>query len=488
MKEPEEKSSVWRRIAYTVIVCVVVILLLTIMAPATAYRGIEWIQSQLSERSGETILIATASRTGAYYEIGEHLRTVLDSRDSLSLGVLESDGSMANLRALRDGDVDLALVQGGLSVYSNDIVALANIDREFAHIIVPVGSSIETFRDLAGKRVYVGPEQSGSADLAKTAFGALSFDPMPVLVNGPSADAATALDSGSAEAALFVYRLRAPAMDELLATERYRLVPIPEAASIAGFTTGCYADYIPHSIYGPNHELPPMRIGALSTLAVNMVVAARQDAAPGTVRAVLDALYSRSFRRVASMPHLDEEYGRSVDELPLHAAAQRFYSRNDPVTADSFEIASFFIAVFLFGASAYQYMLSRKHKRIAEKRRLAIIPYFESMVTFGNAVENSNDIDQLTDILHNMMAAQRRAESQWLDGHLDTEHMENLYSVYSTRTRNAFSKIIKLHIIEVKERQDELAEKLARIPTPSGDAPKPEAKPKPKPVKAIAAE
>lgn len=487
----QTKNNGWgRRIAGTFFAVVVVGMLLAIMAPATALRSFALIQKQFSERSGGAVTLATASESGAYYALGQDLRDSLAARDSLRLTVVATEGSMANLRALQNGGADVALVQGGLSVLPEDIRGLATLDREYVHILTPMDSPIQSFHDLAGRRVFVGPEASGSADLARTVFDALTFSPPPELVFGESDTAETSLLEGDADAAFLVYRLRAPAMEAMLASGGVRLVSIPEASAIARFTTGCYADYIPHSLYGPNHEYPPIASGSVPTIAVNMILAARADAQLGMVRGILEAIYTQRFRRSAGAPHLDEAYGRGVDEMPLHAEAHRFYTRNDPVSSDTFEIASFFLAVFLLGVSAFQFVSARRRKREAETRRLAIVPYFEAMLTFGNSVENSTDPDQLNSILHSMMASQRRAESEWLAGELDTEHMENLYSVYSTRSRNAFSKIIKLHLIDLKDRQAGIEEALVKLLESRGeesavasvDKPKAPPKPKPKPV------
>jgi hypothetical protein len=47
-----------------------------------------------------------------------------------------------------------------------------------------------------------------------------------------------------------------------------------------------------------------------------------------------------------------------------------------------------------------------------------------------------------------MMAMQRRAEKEWLEGKLDTEHMENLYAIYGIRCENAFHKMTLLQLIK----------------------------------------
>ena len=70
-------------------------------------------------------------------------------------------------RMAREGSIDEAIEQyrETLKAEPDHVAALSNLDRQFVHLIVPMDSPISSFRDLAGKRIGVGPEQSGSKAL-----------------------------------------------------------------------------------------------------------------------------------------------------------------------------------------------------------------------------------------------------------------------------------------------------------------------------------
>jgi hypothetical protein len=137
--------------------------------------------------------------------------------------------------------------------------------------------------------------------------------------------------------------------------------------------------------------------------------------------------------------------------LPLHAAADRFYRRNDPVTADKYEIGSAFLASLLFIASIVGFFNNRRRARSLNRKKKNIIPYFEELLNYSQRMAVIENSGQLKELLDQMMAMQRKAEKQWLEGDLDTEHMENLYAIYGIRCDNAFNKMTLLEMVKQYE-------------------------------------
>ena len=192
--------------------------------------------------------------------------------------------------------------------------------------------------------------------------------------------------------------------------------------------------------------MPAPENGPFPTLMVNTFLVARRNAPDAQVRALLEGIYSPTFRYAAHLAELDELRGRISQLAPLHPAAAAWYARHEPLSTDRFEIASFFLAGLVTLASATQYLISRRRWFHSLRSRRAIRRYFERLLEYGAAVEATSDTTGLNAILHDMMSIQREAETEWLAGRLDTEHMENLYLIYNTRTRNAFDKIHQLHL------------------------------------------
>lgn len=403
------------------------------------WRGLE-----LGPARGGTVVLATGVRDGGYYRLGEELRRALG--DKLGVEVRVTAGSRENIALLKSGKATFAFIQGGPDMGQQDLVALAVLEREYGHLIVPADSPVRSSLDLAGKRVALGSPQSGSHALGEALIDHARFQPGPTITDTPFtvADLEGAFTSGSIDAAFMVFELHAPLVETLLGTGRYRLVPLHSAYAVERLVPGTFAEIIPHSFYGPNRSIPGQAEGTVETVAVSALLVTRRQASSHLVRTILETVYSIPFTRDARLHRLVEEDGRRVRDLPLHPAAQEFYDRKSPVTSDKFEIASFFLAGLICLVSATHFAIGWWHRRREERRRRHIVVFFEELLKCGTMVEKSSCIDELTNTLHEMMAAQRRAEKEWLHGELRTEDMDNLYTLYGVRSRNAFHKIFQI--------------------------------------------
>jgi len=97
-----------------------------------------------------------------------------------------------------------------------------------------------------------------------------------------------------------------------------------------------------------------------------------------------------------------------------------------------------------------------------EQKKKNIIPYFEELLLSSIKLTEVNDIEQLKKILDDMMSMQSKAEKEWLEGELDTEHMENLYSIYGIRCDNAFNKMTLLQLIKSYELMEATSEMMRK--------------------------
>ncbi len=268
--------------------------------------------------------------------------------------------------------------------------------------------------------------------------------------------------SGDWDALFTVFRMHAPLIEAILETGRYRLIPLTDAPAVSATIPGSQATNLPNGLYGPDRKLPPE--GApFPTLSVNTLLVTRADHNALDVHNILQILYTTRFVKKSNHLELVETHGRKIFDLPLHSAAHRFYSRHDPVTADRFEIASFFIASLVFAGGLANHLVRRfKARRTAEQRK-QIVPYFEELLRFSRKLAREEDIETLRESLADMMSTQRRAEKEWLAGKLDTEHMENLYAIYGIRTANAFNKMMQTQLLKNQELLEKALQRLEAL-------------------------
>lgn len=152
--------------------------------------------------------IVTGGTTGTYYAFGQNLATIVAPPASIALEAVSSSGSVQNVRDMRYREkVKFALVQS--DVYQAYVRLAAQGDKEAQeligplrvvlplyleeiHVLVAADSPLHYLDELRGKKLYVGPEGSGSALTAATLYGLMFDGERPVRVEFPGAtDAAT---------------------------------------------------------------------------------------------------------------------------------------------------------------------------------------------------------------------------------------------------------------------------------------------------------
>ncbi|MEX2286803.1 MAG: TAXI family TRAP transporter solute-binding subunit [Planctomycetaceae bacterium] len=191
------------------------------------------------------IVIATGSPDGAYFAFANRYREIV-ARDGIELEVRSTAGSVENLRLLNspDSDVSLAIVQGGVAPRedSQPIESLASLYLEpvwvfyrterFRDAKLGEPKPVERLTQLAGKRIAVGAEGSGTQSIALQLLRenqlTIANDTTASLALG-GREAVDALKKGELDAAFFVISPTSPLVHELLSTEGIELMSFRQA-------------------------------------------------------------------------------------------------------------------------------------------------------------------------------------------------------------------------------------------------------------------
>ena len=125
--------------------------------------------------------IATGPSDGSYFQIAQDIKNVA-GKDGIDLQVMATKGSLENLELLGGGKVDLAIVQLDALKFMSDVIkqdlglnlfekikVVMNLYPEEIHILTNK-KDIQTFYNLEGKRVSVGPPGGGTAVTAAVLF------------------------------------------------------------------------------------------------------------------------------------------------------------------------------------------------------------------------------------------------------------------------------------------------------------------------------
>lgn len=143
----------------------------------------------------QTLTLGTASEGGTYYAYGEGLAQLLTRELGVAVVARPTGGPIDNIKLLESGEIQLALVTQGVALqawnasapwtggkqYRDMRVMFAMYDTPFQFQVIS-DSPIQSFAELAGKRIGVGPKGGTTATYFPEFLKALKID--ATLVDG----------------------------------------------------------------------------------------------------------------------------------------------------------------------------------------------------------------------------------------------------------------------------------------------------------------
>lgn len=153
----------------------------------------------------KTITITGGEEGSVYDKVARRYAEVL-ARDGVTLKILPSAGSVENLRRLTDPSfkVDIGFVQAGLAKGRkiDHLISLGSISYQPLLIFHRLGQPVDMLSQLAGKRLAIGSEGSGTRSLALALLAANGITPggTTPLLDREGEAAAAALLAGQVDA------------------------------------------------------------------------------------------------------------------------------------------------------------------------------------------------------------------------------------------------------------------------------------------------
>jgi len=311
-----------------------------------------------------TIRLATGSKTGVYYPLGHGLKKVIEEAfpNDVFIDVVETGGTLENLRLLDKEQVDLALVQNDSAYYfshgramfnlpSSKALAIASLYTELIQIVASKKSEVLHLNDLQGRRIRTGSPPENIANSATLIFSLAGWEATDLTdVRCSFSEARDRLFANSLDAAFVTAGVPTPLLTkriEGVSLQDYvNLIPISEGLAnrlIRAFPYFVYTE-IPANTYSTQDK-------AIKTVGVRAILVARrnfeetqlQDAKvpPKFIRTVTELIFERS--DVISGEHgvngVDlSKYKFSLDEgldgildhrlrpiIPIHPQARSYY-------------------------------------------------------------------------------------------------------------------------------------------------------------------
>lgn len=287
----------------------------------------------------QTVRISAGlSRVGGFNSLGEALvKEYVKVMPDVRFVVLETPGSVRNLQNLQRGEADLGFAQADLAYMGyngqlpgaperlSNIRGIAVMHASIVHLLARSGLPIHSIGDLEGRRVGVGPTDSGTGVTSSLLLNAFNLEPKVAGFAVPSPQAIDQLIGRELDAAFVVSA--DPADEVRRATQAgARLIDIigPEVDRFRAQ----YPFLRPGVIRGGMYTNHP---GPIRTLAIDVLLLART----GLDEALVHRL-TRTFFQVLPRVAEQVEFIRGMDPtrapatpVPLHPGAALFYRERE---------------------------------------------------------------------------------------------------------------------------------------------------------------
>ena len=292
--------------------------------------GLWWALDLWAPPPPRTVTMATGPEGGAYVEVAERYRAIL-ARAGVELLLRPTAGAVENLALLRDAGsgVSVGFVVAG-TAKEGDSETLVSLGTVFYEPFWLFHRGLDPGRGgsgLQGKRIAIGPEGSGTRELALHLMGLVGLDTRSAeLLPLTPGEAADALARGEIDVAPILSSWDSPLVHRLLVTPGVELAGFPRADAHLALNPHLSKLVLPAGVADLARNIPPADVVLIATKG-NLVV--RRDLHPAVQYLLLsaaDEVHSRPglFHRPGEFPAAE-----AID-LPLSEYARQFHKSGRP--------------------------------------------------------------------------------------------------------------------------------------------------------------
>ncbi|TKB25758.1 TAXI family TRAP transporter solute-binding subunit [Desulfopila sp. IMCC35006] len=276
----------------------------------------------------KTLTIATAGADGAYFAFAQQYRKLF-ARQNIDLQIIETSGSVENLKLLAEKKVEVAFLQGGIGTEQEypGLRGLASLYLEPLWIFVKKDLEVGNMHDLVGKRVAIGPEGSGTRHVVMQMLhdNNLSGSGKLTILPLSGKEGAKELLAHNIDALFVVTRAGTPLLRELLLDPRVQLVNLVRAEAYTRLHTYLSHIVLPEGVLDMERNIPARDIHLVAPAATLVANDVLHPALTDLLMQVTAAVHKDTTILTAGQEFPSPE---KVD-LPLNKEAERFY-RNGP--------------------------------------------------------------------------------------------------------------------------------------------------------------
>ena len=281
--------------------------------------------------------IATGGTAGVYYPLGGAMAEIFNKNiPGMNASAQSTGASVANINLIKDGKVEVALVQNDIAYYAANgtemfkdkkveaIQGIASLYNETIQIVTIEGKGIKTVADLKGKRVAVGALGSGTEANARQImeiFGITYADIKPQYLS--FGEAANGLKDGNIDVAFVTAGAPTAAIQDIAAQHKVALVSVP--ADKAEALIKKYPFYAKQTIKGKTY---PTVAEDVQTVAVKAMLVTSSKVDADLVYKMTKAMYTNLDRiKSAHAQGANVQKATALEGMGIkvHAGADKFF-------------------------------------------------------------------------------------------------------------------------------------------------------------------
>ncbi len=309
---------------------VLAVLMVVAMVACTANENVDGTKAT-------KMTMGTGGTAGTYYGYGGILGNQIKTSSGITVNVVSTDGSKANILGIDAGNYQLGTVQSDVMAYAaagtrsfetegalDSFRVIGGLYAEAVQLVT-MDPEIKSVSDLAGKKVSIGAAGSGVYFNAVDILAAAGLTEADIVPQYQSfADSADALKDGKIDAAFIVAGAPTPAIQELCTTTDAKLVPIDgEIADKLMAGSPFYTVYeVPAETYdGQTENVKTVTVKA--TLIVS--TSASEDDVYNVTKAIFDNIEAITSAH-AKGAELSLENATQGMTAPFHKGAAKYFA------------------------------------------------------------------------------------------------------------------------------------------------------------------
>ena len=328
-------------------------------------------------RSMDRITIVTGTEGGTYDALGQVIaQSFSDANTAIRTGVQRSIGAAENAQRVAANKTTLGFVQSNTQLERN-VKLIARLYPEVYQLLARTDAGIAHVSDLAGKRVALMPEGSGS----NTAFFQLldHYQISSAAVNvlpGTLSEGLAALTAGEVDALFLIIALGNEAVADAIRNAEIELLGLDQAQAMALFDPAISRMEVPKGVYSGDRPVPRETIDVLSVDALLVANAGLPDEIANQIVTTLFERRQQMVEANSQAAFISAPNDQQRLTIGVHPGAESYYQRDRPPFlveyAEPIGLAVSVLVLLASGLWQARLWLSNARKNRADRYNLEI--------------------------------------------------------------------------------------------------------------------